>query len=36
VLTAERLTACFGLPLAIERRHDRWRAWATGDSQPPF
>lgn len=29
VLTAERLTACFGLPLAIERRHDRWRAWAT-------
>jgi iron complex transport system ATP-binding protein len=27
VLTADALSACFGLPLGLERRHDRWWAW---------
>nr|WP_249419755.1 ABC transporter ATP-binding protein [Rhabdothermincola salaria] len=27
VLTEEALSACFGLPLGLERRHDRWWAW---------
>ena len=26
-LTAEALTACFDLPLALERRGGRWWAW---------
>ncbi len=34
VLTSERLTDCFGICLAVERRHDRWRAWATGSAEP--
>ena len=29
VLDAERLSACFGLPLGLERRHGRWWAWST-------
>jgi iron complex transport system ATP-binding protein len=29
VLTAERLSECFGLALGLERRHDRWWAWST-------
>ena len=28
VLTCDRLSACFGLPLDVEHRHGRWRAWA--------
>jgi iron complex transport system ATP-binding protein len=27
-LTPEALSACFGLPLTVERRGDRWTAWA--------
>jgi len=27
VLTAEALSACFALPLTVERRGDRWGAW---------
>ncbi len=27
-LTAESLSACFGLQLGLERRHGRWAAWA--------
>jgi len=34
VLTSDRLSACFGLALAVEHRHGRWRAWATGVSEP--
>ncbi len=30
VLTADRLSTCFGLALDVEHRHGRWRAWATG------
>ena len=29
VLDAERLSACFGLPLGLEHRHGRWWAWST-------
>ena len=29
VLTRDRLSACFGLPLDVEHRHGRWRAWTT-------
>jgi iron complex transport system ATP-binding protein len=29
VLTAEQLSVCFGMPLGLERRHDRWWAWGT-------
>ena len=29
VFTARTLSRCFGVPLEIERRDDRWRAWAT-------
>lgn len=28
VLTADTLSKTFGLPLTVERRRDRWRAWA--------
>ena len=28
VLTAEQLSSCFGLPLRLERRGDRWSGWA--------
>jgi iron complex transport system ATP-binding protein len=28
VFTAKNLSRCFGLPLEIERRENRWRAWA--------
>jgi iron complex transport system ATP-binding protein len=28
VFTARTLSRCFGVPLQIERRDDRWRAWA--------
>jgi len=28
VFTARTLSRCFGVPLEIERRDDRWRAWA--------
>ena len=34
VLTSDRLSACFGLALDVEHRHDRWRAWATGHAAP--
>ncbi|MDA1091868.1 MAG: ABC transporter ATP-binding protein [Acidobacteria bacterium] len=34
VLTSHRLSQCFGIPLAVERRHDRWRAWATTAAAP--
>ncbi len=34
VLTRDRLSACFGLALAVERRHGRWRAWATEHVTP--
>lgn len=27
-LTADNLSACFGMPLSLERRHGRWTAWA--------
>ena len=30
VLTAENLSACFGISLGLERRHGRWWAWGTG------
>ena len=29
VLDADSLSACFGLPLGLERRHGRWWAWST-------
>jgi iron complex transport system ATP-binding protein len=29
VLTPAQLSACFGMPLGLERRHDRWWAWGT-------
>jgi iron complex transport system ATP-binding protein len=29
VLDADALSACFGIPLGLERRHDRWWAWGT-------
>jgi len=29
VLTSANLSACFGLPLSLERRRDRWLAWAS-------
>src|ERR1700691_3460748 len=28
VFTAKNLSRCFGIPLEIERRQNRWRAWA--------
>ena len=28
ILTDQQLSACFDLPLVIERRHGRWTAWA--------
>jgi iron complex transport system ATP-binding protein len=28
VFTAKNLSRCFGIPLEIERRENRWRAWA--------
>ena len=28
VLTSANLSECFGLPLSLERRRDRWLAWA--------
>lgn len=31
VLTAENLSSTFSMPLALERRHGRWTAWADGD-----
>ena len=34
VLTSTELTNCFGLKLAVERRHDRWRARATNPVNP--
>jgi iron complex transport system ATP-binding protein len=34
VLTSARLTGCFGVDLAVEHRHDRWRAWATVSAEP--
>ena len=34
VLTGARLSACFGLELEIEHRHDRWRAWTTAPTAP--
>jgi iron complex transport system ATP-binding protein len=34
VLTRDRLSACFGLPLDVEHRHGRWRAWATDIAAP--
>ena len=34
VLTRDLLSACFGLALDVERRHGRWRAWATGVAEP--
>ena len=34
VLTSDRLSACFGLPLKVEHRHGRWRAWATDVAEP--
>jgi iron complex transport system ATP-binding protein len=34
VLTGHRLSECFGMPLAVERRQDRWRAWATSAAAP--
>jgi iron complex transport system ATP-binding protein len=30
VLTDDALSACFGLPLTVVRRGDRWTAWADG------
>lgn len=32
VLTAEALSSCFDLPLQLERRGDRWSAWAAPGS----
>ncbi|MBQ01467.1 MAG: iron ABC transporter ATP-binding protein [Acidobacteria bacterium] len=34
VLTEDRLSRCFGLDLAVERRHGRWRAWSTSLAEP--
>lgn len=34
VLTGTQLSRCFGLNLEIERRGDRWRAWATEPARP--
>ena len=34
VITRDRLSACFGLALDVEYRHGRWRAWATGVTDP--
>ena len=34
VLTGARLSGCFGLELEVERRHGRWRAWATAPTAP--
>ena len=34
VLTGPLLSDCFGLGLAVEHRHGRWRAWATGEAEP--
>ncbi len=34
VLTAETLSSCFDLPLQIERRGDRWSAWASAPIVP--
>ena len=34
VLTGARLSACFGMELRVEHRHDRWRAWATEPAAP--
>jgi iron complex transport system ATP-binding protein len=34
VLTGRLLTDCFGLGLEVERRHGRWRAWATRPAEP--
>ena len=31
VLTADNLSSTFSMPLALERRHGRWSAWADGD-----
>jgi hypothetical protein len=28
VLRDAELSACFGLPIAVERHRGRWRAWA--------
>lgn len=38
VLGADSLSATFGLPLELERRGDRWTAWATGlpETAPPM
>ena len=30
VLTSERLSSCFGVPLTLERRDGRWLAWSAG------
>ncbi len=34
VITGDRLSRCFDLELAVEHRHDRWRAWATAAAHP--
>ncbi len=34
VVTGERLSRCFDLELAVEHRHNRWRAWATASARP--
>ena len=34
VLTADRLSRCFGVPLTLERRDNRWLAWQPGPRQP--
>ncbi len=34
VLTADRLSTCFGVALDVEHRCGRWRAWATGVAEP--
>ena len=30
VLTAERVSTCFGVPIELERRNGRWQAWQPG------
>ena len=30
VLTSDRLSSCFGVPLTLERRDGRWLAWSAG------